>query len=85
LAALAIIDNFFRMFIKVRVFPNAKKEKIIKKSEDSFDVEVKEKARQNKANKRVTEILSYYFKIPESKLKLVKGFNRKNKIFKLLK
>lgn len=31
------------MLIKVKVFPNSKKSQILKKSEDSFEVKVKEK------------------------------------------
>ena len=41
------------MLIKVKVFPDSKKEKIIKKSEDSFDVEVKARAQGGKANREV--------------------------------
>jgi len=34
------------MFLKVKVLPNAKKEEIIKKAEDSFEIKVKEKTRK---------------------------------------
>jgi len=53
------------MLIKVKVFPNSKEEEIIKKSEDSFEVKVREKPIKGEVNKRVLEILSFYFKIPE--------------------
>jgi len=39
------------MLIKVKVFPDSKKEKIFKKSEDSFDVEVRARAQGGKANR----------------------------------
>jgi len=71
------------MLIKVKVFPNSKKEEVIKKSEDSFEVKVKAKPERGMANKEVLEILSVYFEIPESKIKLVKGFKKRNKIFEI--
>ena len=71
------------MLIKVKVFPNSKKEEVIKKSEDSFEVRVKEKPEKGKANREVVRILSCYFKIPESKIRLVKGFKKRNKIFEI--
>jgi hypothetical protein len=71
------------MLIKVKVFPNSKKEEIIKKSENSFEIKVKEKPERGLANKEVIRILSFYFKIPESKLRLIKGFKQKNKIFEI--
>ena len=71
------------MLIKVKVFPNSKKEEIIKKSEDSFEVKVKEKPEKGRANKEVVRVLSCYFKIPESKIKLIKGFKKRNKIFEV--
>jgi hypothetical protein len=71
------------MLIKVKVFPSSKKEEIVKKAEDSFEVKVKEKPQKGQANKRVSEILSSYFKIPESKIRLIKGARQKNKIFEI--
>ena len=71
------------MLIKVKVFPNSKKEEVIKKSEDSFEVKVKAKPEKGMANKEVVKLLSVYFKIPESKIKLIKGFKERNKIFEI--
>lgn len=71
------------MLIKVKVFPNSKEEEIIKKSEDSFEVKVKEKPLEGKANRAVIKVLALYFKIPESKIKLVKGAKQRNKIFEV--
>jgi len=71
------------MLIKVKVFPNSKKEEIIKKTEDSFEVRVREKPIRGLANKAVTNALSLYFKIPASKLRLIKGFRERNKLFEI--
>lgn len=72
------------MFIKIKVFPNEKKDSIVKKSEDAYIIKVREKAEEGKANQRVKEILAEYFKIVPGKIKLVKGGRRPNKIFELL-
>ncbi len=79
------------MLIKVKVFPNSKKEEIAKKSEDgltgspqaSFEISVKEKPVMGLANKAVIKALSFYFKIPEAKIRLIKGFKERNKIFEV--
>ncbi len=71
------------MFIKVKVFPNSKKEEIIKKGSDRFEVKVKEKPIEGKANEKVFEILSDYFNVSRSKIKLIKGFKGRNKIFEI--
>ncbi|MFH1462430.1 MAG: DUF167 domain-containing protein [bacterium] len=71
------------MLIKVKVFPNSKEQEIIKKSEDSFEVRVKEKPIMGLANRGVIKLLSYYFEISESKVRLIKGFKERNKIFEI--
>lgn len=71
------------MLIKVKVFPNSKKEEIIRKSEDSFEVKVREKPKMDMANRRVVKILASYFKTPEAKIRLVKGAKQRNKIFEI--
>ncbi len=72
------------MLIKVKVTPEAKKDEIVKKSEDSYLVKVKEKAEGGMANQKVKQILASYFKIAGGKIKLIKGGKRPNKIFEIL-
>ena len=72
------------MLIKVKVFPNSKEEEIIKKSEDSFEVKVIEKPVKGLANRAVINVLSLYFKVPVSRIRLVKGFRERNKIFMII-
>lgn len=73
------------MLIKVKVFPNSKKEEVIKKSEDSFEVKVRAKPIKGLANKALIGVLSFYFEIPASRIKLVKGFKERNKILHIIK
>lgn len=73
------------MLIKVKVFPGSKKEEIIKKSEDTFNIKVKEKPVRGLANKRIVEVLSLYFRVPAAKIRMIKGFRERNKIFEINK
>jgi uncharacterized protein (TIGR00251 family) len=73
------------MFIKVKVFPDSKKDEIVKKADDRFEIKVKEKAKSGLANRKVIEILSKYLNVPEEKLILVRGAKQRNKIFEIHK
>ena len=71
------------MLIKVKVYPSAGKEEIIKKDEDSFEIWVKEKPIQGQANRAVINALSGYLGISYDKIRLVKGFKQRNKVFEI--
>jgi len=71
------------MLIKVKVIPNSKKEEIIKKK-DSFEIKVKEKPIDNKANKAVIIALSSFLKIPQKQIRIIKGSKKRNKIIKVI-
>ena len=72
------------MLIKIKVFPNSKEEEVIRKSEDSFEFKVKAKPIRGLANRAVIDALSLYFKIPPSKIRLVRGFRERNKMFEII-
>lgn len=72
------------MLIRVKVFPDSKKDEIIKKKESSFEVKVKEKAEQGRANEKVLQILSRYFCVEKNKFRLVKGGKTRSKIFEVI-
>jgi hypothetical protein len=69
------------MLIKAKVFSNAKKQGLIKKSKDSFEIRVKSKPLQGQANKEAIKVLSEYFEIPKSKVRIISGFRHTNKVF----
>lgn len=69
------------MLIKVKTFPQAKEEKIIKKDEDKFEVYVKEKAKEGKANERVLALLGRELKTKN--LKIIKGARERSKIVRV--
>ncbi len=68
------------MYIKVKVFTEAKKEKIVKKSKDHFDIFVKESAERNLANKKVLELVRDYFKVYNGNVRIVRGHHSPSKI-----
>lgn len=70
-------------YIKVIAKTKAKKENIIQKSENHFEINVKEKAEKNMANKRIIELLSVYFDVPFGKIRIVNGHHHPHKLLVL--
>ena len=71
------------MYIKVKVLTGAKKEKLEKKSENSFLISVKEPAERNLANKKIGALVAQEFKIPLKSIKIVSGHHSPSKILAL--
>ena len=72
------------MRIKVKVKPNAKKDEIKKVDTDYYEVRVTVVPEKGKANKRVIEMLSKHFKVPKSKIRLIRGETSREKVFEIL-
>jgi len=72
------------MLIRVKTFPNSKKEAITDKGESRFYVYVKEKAEEGRANERMLEVLATHLKTTTKKLVITRGSKTPNKIIKLL-
>ena len=72
------------MIIKVKVKPKSSREEVKKTGENMYEVKVKETPQGGKANKRLVELLSQYFKVPKSRIKIKKGLTVKNKIVEIL-
>lgn len=70
------------MQIKIRVITNAKKERIIK-SEDIFKVYVSSPPIEGRANQRVAELLSEYFKVKKSQITIISGLKSKEKTIQI--
>ena len=68
------------MYIKVRAKAGAKKEEILKKSADHFEISVREKAERNMANGGILELVARYFKLPKGKVRIVSGHHSPGKI-----
>jgi uncharacterized protein (TIGR00251 family) len=70
------------LLIKVKVFAGCKRDEIIKKKNDEFEVRVKEKAEEGRANRAVIKVLANYFKIDESMIRLIKSLKDRNRFLK---
>ena len=68
------------MKIKVKLHPNSSQEKIEKLGEDKYEVWLKEKPVDNKANEKLIKVLKKYFK-KQVKIKL--GLTSRNKIIEV--
>jgi uncharacterized protein YggU (UPF0235/DUF167 family) len=69
------------MYIKVHAVPGAKKELVIKRADDLFDIAVREPAERNLANSRIRELLAGALGVPPGKVRLVTGAQSIRKIF----
>ena len=69
--------------ICLKVKPGARKNQVIKKEDGSFAVSVTAPPEKGKANSKLIEMLSRYFKTPENKIKIISGTKNRNKIIKI--
>lgn len=72
------------MLIRVKVFPDSKKDEVVDKGADRFYVYVKEKAEEGRANEKMLEVLSIHLKINKKSLVIVRGSTTPNKMIKRL-
>lgn len=73
------------MLVKVKVFPNSKKQLVEQKTEDSFKVYIKSKPEKGEANREVLDLLSGFFHIPKTDIKIIKGHKQPHKILEIKK
>jgi uncharacterized protein YggU (UPF0235/DUF167 family) len=69
------------MYVRVAVTPSAKKEKVTKISDTRFEMQVKEPAERNLANRRVRMLLAETLGVPEGKVQMVTGHRSSVKMF----
>lgn len=69
--------------ISVLVKPNSKKEGVERLDDGSYVVRVNVPPIEGKANQRVSELLSKFFKKPKTGIQLVSGKKSKTKIFEV--
>lgn len=71
------------MKISVKVKPRSKENNVEKIGDNDYVVKVKDPAKENKANFAVMEVLSSYFNVPFSAIRLVSGRTSKQKVFEI--
>lgn len=74
------MSTFIYMKISVSVVPNSKTCEVLRIDENNYKIRVDAPAVEGKANKRLIEILSEYFNVSKSSIRILKGFKSKNKI-----
>jgi uncharacterized protein len=67
------------LLIQVYVTPNAREARVVRISEDHFEVRVDERAVGGRANKRLVEILAEHFKVSKSRITILKGTKTRDK------
>ena len=68
------------MYIKVHVIASAKKELVMRKGSDSYDISVREPAERNMANKRVLELVTRDMGLLPGSARIVSGHHSPSKI-----
>lgn len=72
-------------YFKVKVHVDEKREKLLQKSADTFEIWVKAPAERGLANAAVRAALAAHLGVAENKLSLIKGATSPAKIFLLRK
>lgn len=73
------------MYVKVRVYPGMKKDKVTKLSVNHFEIITKAPAAQNAANNRVREMIADIYCVTERQVRLVSGHHHPSKILEVIK
>ena len=71
------------MYIKVHAVPNAKKEHLAKESNDIFVIKVREPASQNRANKRIAQLLAEEYGVSVTQVHLLTGHRSSSKMYSI--
>ncbi len=68
------------MTIKIKVKPKSGKSEVIKKTEEDYEVKLKSRAENNKANIELIKLLKKYFK---TEVRIKSGLKSRNKIIEV--
>lgn len=71
------------MYIKVKVFPDQKKESFVETAPLRFEARVKALAERNLANEAVLELVARHFSVPVGKVRMVSGHHSPSKILSI--
>ena len=69
-----------KKYVKAVVQAGVKKESLVLKSANHFEITVKEKAERNMANQKVIELIANYFKVPKGKVRIINGHQHPHKL-----
>jgi uncharacterized protein len=69
--------------ISVQVKTQARKENIVKISQQEYQISVQAAAVAGKANQALIDLLARYFSVPKSSVKLLRGRSSRKKAFEI--
>lgn len=72
------------MRISVKAKPNSRVTSVEKISDTEYSVKVKAPATEGRANEAVIEALSDHFKVPKSRINILRGAGAKHKIVEII-
>ncbi len=67
------------MRIGVRVTANSRQAQVLKTGADRYSVKVNAPADKGRANARLVEIMSDYFEVPKSRIRIISGLKSREK------
>lgn len=70
--------------IRVRAFPDAKKEYIEETEPHILRVFVREPAKDNRANRKILDLVADFYTIPRNKLRMISGHHGMSKMIEVL-
>lgn len=68
------------MYVRVHVVPNSKKERVTRVTETEFHIVVREPALQNRANRRILELIAEAYGVSVKQVRLLTGHRSSAKI-----
>ena len=71
------------MKIEVKIFPRSSRNKVIKNTDGSFKIYLTAAPIDNKANQALIRLLSEYFDVGKTKIKIVRGQTSKTKLIEI--
>lgn len=69
--------------IWVTVKPRSKRQEVKKTTDGEYLVSVHAPAREDKANQALVEVLAYYFSVPKSSVRIVRGQSSRRKLVEI--
>lgn len=70
--------------IKVKVHANSRQERLVRISDEEYEVWLSKPAIEGKANIQLISILAGYFNVPKSGISIVKGHKSNRKIVSII-
>lgn len=71
------------MFLKIKVIPKSKINKIIKETDGSYKIKITTAPEQGRANKKVLELLAQELNVPLSHLEIIHGLTKQKKLVRI--